>query len=523
MQITPMKHRFLAATCLILSGLLAFTPAGARELTLAYDEGPATLDIQEQLSGSVLQLSHLSFDPLVRWTRDLAFEPRLATRYERLDPTRVRFYLRQGVKFHSGNTMTALDFKFSFDRLQRSPDFKGIFSPFTALQIIDDYTIDLVTDRPYPLLLHAATYLFPLDSRFYSGTDDKGNDKAAIVKHGVSFASNNVSGTGPFRVIAHEKGIRLVFERFDGYWDKDSSGNISRIVFTPIKDEQARVDALLSGDVDFIGPVSPQSFDRIETSGKVDLFTLTGTRIITLQMNQQRRPEFRDPRVRLAMALAIDNAGIARKTMQGFATPAAQFSPEGYLGHNPKLRPRFDLGLARQLMRDAGYPDGFRITMMAPNNRYLNDEKIARAVAAMLARIKIKVDLKTVPRAQYWPAFDDRAADVMMIGWRSDTGDSANFYEFLVMTPDPSTGNGVYNSGHYSSEYVDSMILRSRVETDSRKRAQMLQAIEAKIFQDAGFIPLHWQKLAWAARKGVNVDPVVNALNIPYLGDLVID
>jgi peptide/nickel transport system substrate-binding protein len=174
-------------------------------------------------------------------------------------------------------------------------------------------------------------------------------------------------------------------------------------------------------------------------------------------------------------------------------------------------------------MKDAGYENGFSVTMMAPNNRYVNDDKIAQAVAAMLSKIKIKVDLQTMPKAQYWPSFDDRAADIMMIGWHSDTEDSANFYEFLAMTPDKSTGMGAYNSGNYSSDYVDQQTVKANQETDTAKRTEMLQAIENKMFQDAAFIPLHWQNLAWAARKGVNLDPVVNALNFPYLGDLVID
>jgi peptide/nickel transport system substrate-binding protein len=153
----------------------------------------------------------------------------------------------------------------------------------------------------------------------------------------------------------------------------------------------------------------------------------------------------------------------------------------------------------------------------------VNDDKIAQAVAVMLAKINIKVDLQTMPKAQYWPAFDDRAADIMMIGWHSDTEDSANFYEFLAMTPNSDTGMGVYNSGNYSSNYVDEGTLAANRETDSAKRTKMLQAIEERIYNDAGFIPLHWQNLAWAARKGVNIDPIVNALNFPYLGDLVID
>jgi len=517
-----MKNRFLFTACLVMAGFMAVTSANAKDLRLAYDADPVTLDIHEQLSGGMLQLSHMSFDPLVRWSKDLAFENRLATSYKRLNPTTVRFNLRKGVKFHSGNPMTAADFKWTFDRLKVSPDFKGIFANFTELNVIDDHTIDLVTSGPYPLVLHTSTYIFPMDSKFYTGTDANGNDKGAIVKNGASFASTNMSGTGPFKITSREQGVKIVFERFDGYWDKKSPGNVDRIVFTPIKDEQTRVAALLSGDVDFIAPVSPNDFGQIKAASNAELITLPGTRIITLQMNQKRKKELQDQRVRMAIVHAVNNDAIVKKIMKGFATTAGQMSPAGYLGYNPKLKPRYDLKLAKQLMKDAGYENGFSVTMMAPNNRYVNDDKIAQAVAAMLSKINIKVDLQTMPKAQYWPAFDDRAADIMMIGWHSDTEDSANFYEFLAMTPDQSTGMGVYNSGNYSSDYVDSTTLAANRETDSAKRAEMLQAIEAKIYQDAGFIPLHWQNLAWAARKGVDVDPIVNALNFPYLGDLVV-
>jgi peptide/nickel transport system substrate-binding protein len=239
-------------------------------------------------------------------------------------------------------------------------------------------------------------------------------------------------------------------------------------------------------------------------------------------MNQDRRPEFRDDRVRMAIVHAIDNDAIVSNIMKGFATAAAQMSPPGYSGHNPSLKPRYDLGLAKKLMKDAGYGKGFDITLMAPENRYPNDVRVAREVAAMLARINIRVDLKTLPNAAYWPMFDDRAADMMMIGWRSDTEDSASLFEFLAMTPDSSTGFGAYNSGNYSSDYVDSMTIKASQETDTAKRAKMLQAIEARLFQDAAFVPLHWQNLAWAVRKGIALEPVVNALNFPYLGDLVI-
>ena len=519
----PWRNGLRLVTALLLGAWLGCAPVSAAELRVAYDAGPETLDVQEQLSTGVLQLAHLSFDPLLRFTRELEFEPRLATRWERIDPLTVRFFLRRGVRFHSGNPLTAADFGFAFERLGNSDDFADIFADFSELRVVDEYTIDLVTSRPSPLVLHAATHLFALDREFYSGRDAGGNDRAAIVKNGASFASTRVSGSGPFRVVAREPGGRILFERFADYWDEDSPGNVDRIVFTPIPDAKARVDALLAGEVDFIAPVSPEHFERIRATGSVDLVTLHGTRIVMLQMNQNRRPEFRRQRVRMAIVHAIDNGAIAQRIMRGFATPAAQFSPPGYLGHNPKLEPRYDPELARRLLQEAGYDSGFRVTLMAPADRYGDDEAVARAVAEMLAKIDVEVELTTMSNDAYWPKFDDRAADLMMIGWRSQTEDSANLYEYLAMSPTPDTHFGQYNAGNYSSEFVDAATQQAAQETDPEKRAELLREIEARIYQDAAFIPLYWQNLAWAARKGVDIGPVVNPLNLPYLGDLVID
>ena len=506
-----------------LFSLLAALPAHAKTLRLAYDADPVSMDLHEQLSGGTLQFSHMVCDPLLRWNQQLGFEPRLASSWERNNDTSVRFNLRKGVKFHSGREMTAKDVKFTFDRLKNSEDFKGIFANFVDAKIINEHTIDLITDGPYPLVEHTATYIFPLDSAFYTGTDARGRDKGEIVKHGDSFASTYVSCTGPYTVASREQGVKVVFERFADYWDTDSPGNVDRIVFTPIKEDPTRVAALLSGDIDFAAPIPPTDLARIDGSDKVDLVTMSGTRIITFQLNQKRKPELADARVRQAIVHAVNNAGIVEKIMKKFGTAAAQQSPKGYIGYNPALKPRYDLKKARALMAEAGHADGFTVTMMAPNNRYVNDAKIAEAVAGMLAKINIKVDLTTMPKAQYWPKFDERAADIMMIGWHSDTEDSANFSEFLSMTPDDQTGYGQYNSGNYSNAEVDQLVLDSAKQTDPATRAQMLQRVEQILYDDAAFVPLHWQDRAWAARKGVHIDKIVNVMNFPYLGDLVMD
>lgn len=504
---------------------ISVAPAVYAEVTVkvAYDADPVSLDPHEQLSGGTLQLSHMVFDPLVRWTQDLQFEPRLAESWEQVDALTTRFHLRDGVTFHSGNELSSADVKWTFDRLKTSPDFKGIFAQFSEVKVIDEDTFDLITTEPYPLVLHTATYIFPMDSKFYSGTTADGKDKAELVKHGDSFASRNVSGTGPFIVTAREQGVKVEFERFGGYWDTASKGNVDKIVLTPIKEDPTRVAALLSGDVDFIAPVPPTDLKRVEEAEGVNLITMPGTRIITFQMNQNRVEAFKDKRVRLAIDYAVNNAGIVDRIMRGFGTVGAQASPAGYLGYDAGLTPRFDLEKAKALMAEAGYADGFSITMMAPNNRYVNDDKIAQAVASMLSKINIKVDLQTMPKAQYWPKFDERAADMMMIGWHSDTEDSANFHQFLSACPDEATGNGQYNSGNYCNPEADKLMSASNSETDVEKRGNMLRQLEGILYEEAAFVPLHWQNLAWGARSGVHAEAIVNALDFPYFGDLVVD
>ncbi|MGO1297609.1 MAG: ABC transporter substrate-binding protein [Vibrio sp.] len=508
------------ALALITAGL-SFS-ALAADITVAYDADPVSLDPEEQLSGGTLQLSHMVFDPLVRYRQDMTFEPRLATSWERINDTTMRFHLRKGVTFHSGNKFSADDVVWTFKRLKSSQDFKGIFEAYSKVVKVDDYTIDLVATGPYPLVLQNATYLFVMDSKFYTGKTKDGRDKSVIQKHGNSFASTNESGTGPFEVSSREQGVKTEFTRFDNYWDKDSKGNVDELTLVPIKENATRVAALLSGDVDMIAPVAPNDQRRVKSTSGVKLVTLPSDRIITFQMNEQSNPALKDKRVRQAIVYAINNDGIVKKIMRGFATTASQQSPASYVGHNSDLKPRYDLKKAKQLMKEAGYADGFSLTMMAPNNRYVNDAKIAQATSAMLSKIGIKVNLKTMPKAQYWPEFDKCSADMMMIGWQSDTQDSANYTEFLTMTRNEKTGNGQYNCGHYSNPKVDELIKKSNVETDTAKRAKQLKEVEALLYNDAAFVPMHWENLSWASKNALQIESIVNPMNQPYFGDLVV-
>ncbi len=241
---------------------------------------------------------------------------------------------------------------------------------------------------------------------------------------------------------------------------------------------------------------------------------MPGARIIGLQLNQKKCLPFSDARVRRAMAYAYDNEKAVKCIMKGFATAAEQNSPEGYIGHIKRLKPRFDLEKARQLLKDAGYESGFECTMIAPNNRYINDEKLARAFVTMMTNLHIKVHLETFPKSQYWKLFHQEYADIQMLGWHSDTEDSANFFEILYMCPDKESGIGRYNTGHYCNPEVGRLTRLSNRETNIEKRAAMLKTIEKILYDDAAFIPLHWQNQSWASKANIAIEEIVNTSNL---------
>lgn len=495
------------------------TMASAVDLKIAYDTDPVSMDPMEQLSNGTLQMAHLLFDPLVRHTSKHEIEPRLAESWEQIDDKTMRFKLRQGVKFHSGNEMNADDVLWTFERLRKSDDFKGLFVPYKEMVKIDDYTVELHMNDPYPLVLPNMTYFFVMDSKFYTGTDANGKAKDLIEKSTGTFASTNVSGTGPFILESREQGIKSVYKKNPNYWG--SQGNVDRLILTPIKEGATRVSALISGDVDWIFPVPPTELEKVKNAKGKTLHSLSSDRVIFLELNQTVVPEFKDVRVRQAVNLAVNNAGIVDKIMRGFAVPAGQLSVEGYLGHNPDLKPQFDLEKAQALMKEAGYEKGFKITMISPNDRYVNDEKVAQAVAAMLAKINITVDLTTMPKAQYWGEFDKCAAGIQLIGWSSDTGDSANFSEFLTMTKNAETGEGQYNCGGFSVPELDALVRESNKIVDEAKRKEILQKVSQIEYDQALIVPLHWQNQDWGySSKLQNFPDIVNMKNFPLFGDL---
>ncbi|MDO4435651.1 MAG: ABC transporter substrate-binding protein [Cardiobacteriaceae bacterium] len=501
----------LKKTLLTLSLLSAL--AQAATIKIAYDADPVSLDPMQQLSADTIQMANLVFDGLVRYDHENKILPRLAERWERVNETTTRFYLRQGVKFHSGNPFTADDVVFSFNRAMSAPNFKSVIAPFEKIEKIDDFTVDIVEKKPYPLTLNMLTNLFIMDSKFYSGNDDKGQPKDQIALKGGSFAENNPSGTGAFKIESREQGIKVVFVKNPDFYEK--TGNVDRIELSAIKENATRISALLSGDVDFIFPVPPNDIARVKEDKRLNLHTMPSSRIIFFYMDENLQPAFKDKRVRLAFNYAVNNQGIVDKIMKEGATAAGQSSPPGYLGHVPELTPRYDLDKAKALMKEAGFADGFEVDLIAPNDRYVNDAKIAEAVAAQLAKINVKANLTTMPRAQYFVYRDECKAAVNMLGIAPITSDSIDYATYIVHSKDAEKGLGQYNCSYKNPE-LDALIEQAISELDEDKRKALLQEISRIQYEDAPLIQMHWQNLHWAYTKRFsNFPEVVNSENIP--------
>ncbi len=493
--------------------------AEEKVLRIGIVSDPESFDPHMQLSGPILSYSHWVFDPLVRWDHDMSFEPRLATSWEQIDPTTMRFKLREGVKFHSGNPFTAKDVVWTLDRLKESADFRGLFGSFTAVAV-DDYTLDIKTPEPYGLVMNLATYIFPMDSVFYTGTDKNGNPKDMISKTDYTFANENASGTGPFKAISREAGVNVQLERNADYWDKET-GNVDKVDLQVVSEGATRVAGIMAGNVDFMTPVPVQDYEQLEKNPNVNLITQPSTRVIVFQMNGEKNPALANPRVREAIVKATDNIGIAKKVMRGSTIAVHQQAPKGMQGYDEALGSRYNLAEAKAII-DELYPDGLELDMITPNDRYVNDEKIAQAFVPMMAKIGIKVNLRTFPKTQYWNEYDAFVGDIQMVGWHPDTEDTVNYGEYLLMCRNAETGKGQYNSGHWCNEEYDAIMNVANQETDMAKRTEMLKKAEKLAYDDYAFIPLHLEPLSWASGPALtNPQDIVTAMDFLYLGDAV--
>src|SRR5438552_1420061 len=520
-------HRTLALA--VVAGALAATSATAATYGFA-DQGDAVSMDPHSLNES-LQLSITAnvFEPLVGRGKKLELVPLLATSWKQTAPTVWRFNLRQNVKFHDGTPFTADDVVFSYERSKvEGSDMKTYVAPIQEIKKIDDYTVDVITAEPFPILPDTINLWYMMSKSWC----EKNNATTPVdVRKGKENAATlRANGTGPFMLKAREPGVRTVFVPFPGYWDKVES-NITEAVFTPIKNDATRVAALISGDIDMMEPVPLQDIDKLKAVPNITVLQGPELRTIFLGMDQSRdellfsdvkgKNPFKDKRVRQAFYQAIDIEAIKSRIMRGAATPTNLMIAPGIKGFVPELNKRlpYDTAAAKKLLADAGYPDGFEIGMNCPNDRYVNDGDICQAISAMLARIGIKVNLMAETKVTYFPKILSRNTSFYLLGWTPASYDAHNPVFALLMSPGPS-GRGQFNLGSYNNKRIDELGAQIASELDDKKRNAMIHEVFKIHADDVGHIPLHQQALAWGMKK--NVDLVQLADNINLLKWVVI-
>jgi len=516
-----MYLRVLVAVAVLACGI-----PSARAETLRWASQGDALSLDPHANNETMTLRFLSnvYDALVTRDRKLEILPWLATGWQVVEPTRWRFTLRRDVTFHDGGTLTADDVAFSIKRAgSPTSGVSAHAAGIKAVEVVDDHTIDIVTDGPRPTLLSQLTNIYVMQRRWAEQNNavEVANNNAGL----VGFTTLHENGTGAYRVKERVPQQRTVLVRNDAWWGKPD-GNVTEVVFTPIQAPGTRLAALLSGQVDLINPLPLQDVERTKTTAGLKVVEMPEIRTVYFGMNQAidrlstgEPNRFKDRRVREAIYRAIDIQAIKRVVMRGAASPTALLVGPGVSGYDKALDVRlpYDPAKAKALLAAAGVPNGFSFTLECPNDRLVNDEAICVAVVSMLARVGIKAKLVAQTKSIHFKRLQTEDVDMFMQSWAPNSYDAyeAFFYNLATREQDhPAVrlgeGQGTWNSGRYSNPDFDRLLQRIASETDLAKRQQLIVQAHKIYTGDVAIIPLHQQWIAWGVRGAVDVVPMAD-------------
>lgn len=505
----------LSATLLACAMALGTAGVSAKTFQWTSASDIPSWDIHSQNNALSNGIHAAVYESLVYYnSRSFKPEPVLATAWKQVSPTQLRLSLRTGVKFHDGSPFGADDAVFSIERaMSKSSNFAVYTAGIDRVVKVDANTIDIFTKDPNPVLLNQLTELRMMNKAWA----EKNNSTTPkdIKTQEENFAHRNANGTGPFVLKEWQPDQKLVLTRNPAWWGK-SEGNVTEVIYTPVRNVSTRMAALLSGAVDLVLDPSPQDLGRIRNSPEFKVIDGVENRTIFLGMDQFRtelpgsdvkgKNPLKDQRVRQALYQAIDIDTIARVSLRGLGQPTGALVAPQVNGWTEAVHKRypFNAAAAQKLLADAGYAKGFEVDFACPNNRYINDEAICQAVTAMWAKVGVKAKLRTLPLVTYFPMIQRYEASIYMLGWGVPTFDAMYSLQSLVRTVG-AQGDGNYNVGRYSNPQMDALIERAKKETDLKLRTELMTKALLLQNQDVAHIPLHNQVIPWAMKKNINV------------------
>lgn len=497
-----MRRLMLCGTAMAAVLVLAAPADAANTLRWASQGDALTFDPHAQNEGPTNTANQQVYEPLINRNEKLEMVPGLAVAWEPIEPTVWEFKLREGVKYHDGADFTSEDVVFSFNRAQaETSNFKEYITAVTEVKAIDDYTVQIVTEGPHPLLPNQITEIMMMDKGW---ADANGVAEPQNYEQGEeTFAVRNANGTGPFTLELREPDVRTVMKKNEGWWGlADSGHNIDEIIYTPISNPATRVAALLSGEVDFVLDPPLQDLERIKNTPGLAVQQTAQIRTIFLGMDTasdslhftEGPNPFKDPKVRQAMYQAIDIDAIQQKVMRGLSVPAGIITPPGVNGYTEELNGRlpYDPDAAKALLVEAGYADGFTTQLNCPNDRYNNDEAICQAVVGMLGKIGITVDLLAETKSIHFQKLPKKELDFYMLGWGVPTLDSHYVFNFLAAT------EGSWNATGFSDPRMDELTKAMETTVDLAERDAMIAEAWDILKASNAYLPLHHQVIAWA-------------------------
>lgn len=489
-----MKRKILISALLIVALALPSLALAKADLTIAVDAPPKSMNPHSYNSDANLSYMANFFDGLLqRPAPDGKLAPALATDWVRVDDLTWKFSLRHGVKFHNGNPFNAADVKFTFERMKnpKFSKFVNIANSIAGIETPDEYTVIFKTHKAVPWFAETMAQNFIVD-------------KESCEKRDLGDYNTRPVGTGAYKFVEWVKGSYVRMEANPEYWE--GAPVYKTVEIKPITEGATRFAAIAARQADILSGVPVPMIDRIKKTPTIQLISRAARRCIYMGIGNKPGTPYADIRVRKAIAMAINEDEIVKTIMRGQATPAAQVPDVATIGYDPSLtRLPYDPAGAKALLKEAGYPDGFEITIAGPNDRYINDKQICEAVAKYLAKIGLKVSLDVKPKSIFFDELSSYKHDFYLIGWMDGSYDFGRSAQMLLHSVDADKGMGTYNGAKYSDAVLDQGIESSAAILDRLEREKALQAVNKKSVQDVAWIPLHYQQDVYAVLKASKV------------------